>query len=114
MRQDAPERLTTTYDHFEPARAAGFWSEMKRRLVSCGRLTQARASALDFKILSNVHSLMRLSRRAEARTLAKNISWEGIKNYEWYRLGSFAWFCKHGGTRWGAESFVTINRILGR
>ncbi len=111
-RQDATERLTTRHDHFEPAMGARFWSEMKQKLEDCGQLTLERASALDFKILANVHTLLRARRVTEGRELAESVSWQRIENYPWYRFGSFAWFCKRGGVGFGGDLFFAMNRIL--
>jgi hypothetical protein len=113
-RQDTTGRLTKTLDHFEPVKAGRFWCDMKRRLIDKDRLTRTRAEALDAKILANVHTLMSLFRSADARSLAQNVSWDSMRSYEWYRFGSFAWFCNRGGIGFGAEAFFAINRILGR
>jgi len=114
MRQDAPERLTDKHNHFEPAMSGRFWCEMKSKLQQSSKLSLERASALDYRILSNIQVLLRENKDNEARELAENVSWTWLPQYEWYHFGSFAWSCNQAGLDCGGKLFLMVNNLLGR
>jgi glycosyltransferase involved in cell wall biosynthesis len=110
---NTPERLSIKYDHFEPFVAGSFFAEKKRELIGKLLLNTERECALDWRILASIHSLLRVGRFAEARTLFAEISWDRAYQYPWSRPGSFAWTAKHFGFL-GAKSFIAANRLIGR
>jgi glycosyltransferase involved in cell wall biosynthesis len=109
-----PGRLTHLHNHFEPFGAGSFFVEKKRQLQTRSLLNVERASALDFRIMSSVHSLLCGRRPSEAKLLFDEISWEKLSSYEWLRAGSFAWCARQFGFFVGARGFIAGNRLLGR
>lgn len=107
------ERLTNKLNHFEPFRMGQFFAERKNALSQRGMATAERVSALDRRILNCVHSLLRQRRYHEADILAEIIERPLLNDHPAYRLGSFAWTFRWGGSR-GARLFVHVNRLIGR
>lgn len=114
MRQhESPDRLTIKHDHFEPYNTGSFFAEKKSQLQSASLLNTERASALDQRILSSVHSLLCSGRVRHARELFREVNWELIDRYPWFRPASFASVSKRIGFA-GAQSLIFANRLLGR
>jgi glycosyltransferase involved in cell wall biosynthesis len=108
-----PERLTLKYDHFEPLSAGLFFAEKKLHLSESSLINVERAAALDSRILSCIHSLLRRRRLQEAKELFETVSWGLMDRYAWVRPGSFAWCSQRFGFL-GAKSFIAVNRVIGR
>ncbi|MDE2578303.1 MAG: glycosyltransferase [Hyphomicrobiales bacterium] len=106
------DRLSSRFDHFEPAMTGAFFVERKNRLGP--DIGFERASALDYRIASNANSLWRAGRASEAAPLLDAISWAQVQRYDWYRAGSFAWAVKRLGRRLGPRLLLAANRALGR
>jgi hypothetical protein len=110
---DSPDRLTIRHDHFEPHNAGRVFAEKKDALKTAGLATPERIAALDRRILSCVHSLLRQGRWQQARRLFDTIDWDLIPRDRRQRVGSFAWSSRVFGFA-GARAFIAANRALGR
>jgi glycosyltransferase involved in cell wall biosynthesis len=108
-----PDRLTIRHDHFEPHNTGRFFAEKKDQLKRAGLATGERIAALDGRILSCIHSLLRQGCRREARQLFDAVSWDLIGSERRQRFGSFAWSSRVFGFA-GARAFIAANRVLGR
>jgi glycosyltransferase involved in cell wall biosynthesis len=108
-----PDRLTIRYDHFEPHDTGRFFAEKKDELKSAGLANRERIAALDWRILSCIHALLRQGRWREARRLFDKIDWDLIGSDRRQRVGSFAWSSRAFGFA-GARAFIAVNRVLGR
>jgi glycosyltransferase involved in cell wall biosynthesis len=107
-------RISSRFDHFEPAMTGAFFVECKEKLRLCENLSAERASALDFHILANAYALLRSGRGREADRLIDEVNWPDVPRYDWYHFGSLPWATYWGGRRCGSRSFYLINRLLGR
>ena len=105
--------MTIRYDHFEPYNTGRSLAEKKDQLQRAGQATPERIAALDRRILSYIHSLLRQGRRREARQLFDTVSWDLIGSERQQRFGSFAWSSRAFGFA-GALAFIAVNRALGR
>jgi glycosyltransferase involved in cell wall biosynthesis len=110
---DSPDRLTIRHDHFEPDNTGWFFAEKKHELTTARLAHPERIAALDRRILSCIHSLLRQGRRQQARRLFDEISWDLIGRDGRQRIGSFAWSSHVFGFA-GARAFIAVNRVLGR
>ena len=107
-------RISSRFDHFEPAMTGAFFVECKEKLRLCDNLNAERASALDFHILANAYALLRSGRGREADRLIDQVNWPDVPHYDWYHFGSLSWATYWGGRRCGSRSFYLINKLLGR
>jgi hypothetical protein len=105
--------LTNRYNHFEPYNTGRFFAEKKDALTTAGLANRERIVALDRRIASCVHALLRQRRAREARRLFDRIDWDLAGNNGRPRFGSFAWSSRTLGFA-GARAFIAANRVLGR
>jgi glycosyltransferase involved in cell wall biosynthesis len=110
---EEPNRLTIRHDHFEPHCMGRFFAEKKNQLKISGLLNEERIAALDKRILSCVHSLLRQGRERDAQRLFDKVSWDLMRNQGPQRVASFAWSSQVFGFL-GAKAFIAANRMLGR
>ena len=107
-------RISSRFDHFEPAMTGAFFVECKEKLRLCDNLNAERASALDFHILANAYTLLRSGRGREADQLIDKVNWPDVPHYDWYHFGSLSWAIYWGGRKCGSRSFHFINKVLRR
>jgi hypothetical protein len=110
---DSPDRLTIRHDHFEPYNTGRFFAEKRDELKRAGLATPERIAALDRRILSCIHLLLRQQRRREAHRLFIGIDWDLMQGERRPRVASFAWSSRVFGFA-GAWAFIAANRVLGR
>src|SRR4051794_2073690 len=110
---EEPDRLTIKHDHFEPHCMGRFFAEKKTQLEISGLLNEERIAALDKRILSCVHSLLRQGHERDAHRLFDEVSWDLMRNQGAQRVASFAWSSRVFGFV-GAKAFIAANRVLGR
>lgn len=108
---DDKNRLSVAHDHDEPYQAGLFFAGQLERLRKKGLLNAERASALNARVLSSVHSLLRGGEVERAGELLGRVEWKRAKPEA--RPGSFAWVARVGGLP-GARAFIAINRVMGR
>jgi glycosyltransferase involved in cell wall biosynthesis len=107
-------RISSRFDHFEPAMTGSFFVEQKAKLQKNNILNLERASALDFQILGNAYALLRAGQPEKANLLFRQISWSDVAKYEWYQFGSLVWAGCCLGPKLGARIFYYANKLLGR
>lgn len=111
IQHDDPHRLSAVHDHDEPYQAGAFFADQLDRLRSKNLLRAERSDALNARILSSVHSLLRADEVDKAGELLGRVEWKHAKRE--VRPGSFAWAARVGGLL-GARAFIAINRAMGR
>ena len=77
---EKPDRLTIRHNHFEPRYMGDFFAEKKKQLKLSGLLNDERIAALDKRILSCVHSLLRQGLEADAHRLFSMVNWGLMTN----------------------------------
>ena len=110
----ASSRLTYAHNHFEPFQTGIFFADKKRDLKRGATINLEREAALDARIVSCIHALLRQNRLCEAESLFQIVNWGLVAEYRWVRPGSFAWFCRRLGFHVGARGFIAVNRLIGR
>jgi len=110
---EKPDRLTIRHNHFEPRYMGDFFAEKKKQLKLSGLLNDERIAALDKRVLSCVHSLLRQGLEADAHRLFSMVNWDLMTNQGSSRVASFVWSSRVFGFA-GAKAFIAANRVLGR